>query len=118
MPKCMIFDLKEKTVCQGHYLIPVGGEERVRDSEYVRTEEKLSYPTDLSCISSCVFYLESILVRVLPYQEKEDLEPVVVEVVSPLPLVQVDDPPPSQLISTKTNGQFKMPNKLKNKATL
>ena len=34
-----------------------------------------------------------VLVSVLSYEEEENLQPVVVQVLGPLPLVQVDDPP-------------------------
>jgi hypothetical protein len=41
--------------------------------------------TDLMCV----------LVSVLAYEEEEDLQPVGVQMLGPLPLVQTDDPPPA-----------------------
>ncbi len=39
--------------------------------------------------------LVCVLVSVLAYEEEEDLEPVGVQMLGPLPLVQTDDPPPA-----------------------
>jgi hypothetical protein len=39
--------------------------------------------------------LMCVLVSVLAYEEEEDLQPVGVQMLGPLPLVQADDPPPA-----------------------
>ena len=54
-----------------------------------------AYPTLYKKID---FHLEGILVGVLADEEEENLEPVVVEVLRPLPLVKVDDPSSAGLI--------------------
>ena len=59
-----------------------------------------------------------VLVSVLSYEEEENLQPVVVQVLGPLPLVQVDDPPaticvPKIIFKFSLNGRQANGNKPK-----
>ena len=63
-------------------------------------------------------HLMGVLVSVLFYEEEENLQPVVVQVLGPLPLVQVDDPPaticvPKIILKFSLNGRQANGNKPK-----